>query len=106
MRLLVHAWPQASRMQPEGTIKQRIKRVYKEKAGKVTIRDLLEAVPSRKEQNTWTFAFAVTLLAFKLPPDSEQSTDCLDYMAQRGRYSRSGYVHAPAHTPVAAPAPQ
>jgi hypothetical protein len=75
-------------MQAQGTIRQRIKRVYKAKPGKVTIRDLLAAVPSRKEQNTWTFAFAVSWLAFKLPPHSKESVDCLDYMTQRGRYAR------------------
>jgi hypothetical protein len=72
----------------QGTIRQRIKRVYKAKPGKVTIRDLLSAVPSRREQNTWTFAFAVTWLAWTLPPNTAESVDCLDYMTQRGRYAR------------------
>jgi hypothetical protein len=86
--LFLRSQPRPCRLQAQGTIRQRIKRVYKAKPGKVTIRDLLAAVPSRREQGTWTFAFAVTWLAFTLPPDSDELIDCLDYMAQRGRYSR------------------
>ena len=89
--LFLGSQPRPCRLQAQGTIRQRIQRVYKAKPGKVTIRDLLTAVPSRREQGTWTFAFAVTRLAWTLPPNTAESVDCLDFMMKRGRYTR-GYV--------------
>lgn len=86
-------WSYSSRMQPEGTIKQRIKRVHEEKPGKVTINDLLAVVPSRREQNTLYFLFAVIRLTFMWPLDSKEAADIADYMTRRGRFA-PGYVHA------------
>jgi hypothetical protein len=80
-------------MQPAGTIRQRIKRVHDEKPGKVTIDDLLAVVPSRREQSTWTFVFAVVRLTFMWPSNSKESDDCTDYMTRRGRLA-PGYVLA------------
>jgi hypothetical protein len=84
-------------MQPEGTIKQRIRRLHEEKPGKVTIDDLLEVVPSRREQSTWTFVFAVIRLHFMWPTDSKQSDDVTKYLTRRRRFA-PGYVHAALST--------
>jgi hypothetical protein len=75
-------------MQPEGTIRQRIKRLHEEKPGKVTIDDLLAAVPSRREQKTsWCFLFAVIRLTFMWPLDSKEAHDIADYMTKRKRFA-------------------
>ncbi len=81
-------------MQPEGTIKQRIRRLHEEKPGNVTIDDLLAVVPSRREQKTsWCFLFAVIRLTFMWPLNSQEAKDIADYVTRRGRFA-PGYMHA------------